>query len=160
MCHKLKTAKDVLDDKDIVIIARTDAIAVHGLDQAIDRSKAYLAAGADMIFVEAPTSIQQIEAIAKAIPQPKLMNMFDGGKTPLMPLSQLKQLGFNLVIIPSDLQRAAIKAMQATLNVIHKNGDSSSITSSLSSFSEREKIVETKKFLEFEYSKDWYKVTK
>ena len=152
MCHKIKTAKYALDDKEIVVIARTDAIAVEGLDKALERSKKYLVAGADMIFVEAPTSIEQIEAIAKAIPQPKLMNMFYGGKTPLVPLSRLKQLGYSLVIIPSDLQRAAIKAMQNTLDAIRANGDSSAVASSLSSFSDREKIIETEKFLQFEYS--------
>ena len=154
MCHKIQVAKESLEDGDIVLIARTDAIAVEGFEAAIKRSEAYLSAGADMIFVEAPTSIEEIEAIAKAIPQPKLINMFHGGKTPLVPLQKLKELGFNLVIIPSDLQRAAIHAMQKTLKAIRMHGDSASVASELVSFGEREKIIEAKKFLEFEYSGD------
>jgi 2-methylisocitrate lyase-like PEP mutase family enzyme len=133
-----------------VIIARTDAIAVEGLSQALDRARAYLEAGADMIFVEAPESIAQIEQIAKAIPQPKLINMFHGGKTPLVPLKFLQELGYKLVIIPSDLQRAAIRAMQKTLLAIRTAGDSSALAAEMASFKEREQIIGTADWLKFD----------
>ena len=147
MVHKITVARASLSHPDFVLIARTDGIAVEGFDSAISRAKAYLQAGADMIFVEAPESIQQIEAIAKAIPQPKLINMFYGGKTPLVPLEQLQSLGYQLVIIPSDLQRTAIHAMQQTLQTIQRDGDSSQRAEQLSSFAEREKIVDTASYL-------------
>jgi 2-methylisocitrate lyase-like PEP mutase family enzyme len=82
------------------------------------------------------------------------MNMFYGGKTPLVPASRLKELGYSLIIIPFDLQRAAIKAVQMALKVIALNGDSSSIENQLATFQEREEIIQTEKFLKFEYSED------
>ncbi len=147
MVQKIHAARDALTDPDFVIIARTDAIAVEGFEQAIARAKAYLKAGADVIFVEAPQSVEQIEAIAKEIPQPKLINMFYGGKTPLVPMDRLQQLGYQIVIIPSDLQRAAIHAMQKTLEVIHRDGDSKAIADQLVTFNEREEIIGTKDYL-------------
>lgn len=152
MCQKIRVAKKSVLDSDFVIIARTDAIACEGFEKAIARAKAYAEAGADMIFVEAPDSLAQIESIAKQIKIPKLINMFSGGKTPLVPLKTLQQLGYSIVIIPSDLQRAAIKAMQKTLATIAKNGDSSAIASELTTFKEREAIVETEKYLKIDKS--------
>lgn len=147
MCEKISVAKAALSNPEFVLIARTDAIAVDGFDAAIARAKAYVKAGADMIFVEAPQTIEQIEMIAKQVPGPKLINMFYGGKTPLVPLEQLADWGYQLIIIPSDLQRAAIHAMQKTLNVIKQEGDSSSIKDQLASFAEREKIIGTDQYL-------------
>lgn len=148
MCLKIRAAVAARHNPDFMIIARTDAIAVTGFDDAITRAKAYAASGADMLFVEAPTSRQQIEAIAQHIPQPKLINMFYGGKTPLIPRTDLEAMGYQVAIIPSDLQRAAIKAMQKTLDVIFEHGDSGSIASELATFKERETIIGTQRYLE------------
>lgn len=149
MAFKVKTAKQVAMELDpnFLLIARTDAIAVEGFEAAISRAKLCLDAGADMVFVEAPTSMEQIEAIAKEIQQPKLINMFYGGKTPLVPLKKLQQLGYQLVIIPSDLQRAAIFAMQQTLTAIKNDGDSKAVADQLVTFKEREEIIGTADFL-------------
>ena len=147
MCQKIRVARSSLRDPEFVVIARTDAIAVEGFEPAIARAKAYKEAGADMIFVEAPETIQQIEAIAAEVPGPKLINMFKGGKTPMVPVEKLQALGYNVVIIPSDLQRAAIKAMQMTLNAIYQHGNSETVSSQLATFKEREKIVGTEKYL-------------
>lgn len=147
MVQKLRVAKASLEDPDFTLIARTDAIAVEGFDAAIERAKAYEQAGADMIFVEAPESEDQIEAIAQAISTPKLINMFYGGKTPLVPVEKLQAWGYRLVIIPSDLQRAAISAMQNTLQAIAKAGDSGAIKDQMVSFKEREKIIDTASYL-------------
>src|SRR5271168_2216112 len=127
MVQKLKAVRDALHDPDFVLIARTDAIAVEGFAAAIDRASAYLEAGADVIFVEAPTSEAEIAEIAKRLPGWKLINMFEGGKTPLLPAERLQALGFNLVIIPSDTQRAAIKAMQRVLTAIASDGSSAAM---------------------------------
>lgn len=150
MCHKIRVARQSVRDVELIIIARTDAIAVEGLDSAIARAEAYKKAGADMIFVEAPETIQQIEMIAKKIAGPKLINMFQGGKTPVIPVATLEKLGYSVVIIPSDLQRAAIKAMQTTLSTIHQDGNSEKIATQLTSFKEREKIVKTAQYLEID----------
>lgn len=146
MCQKVTVARQSVSDPDFIVIARTDAIAVEGFEQAMIRAKAYIAAGADMIFVEAPETVEQIEHIAK-LPGFKLINMFHGGKTPMMPTQRLQDLGFNVVIIPSDLQRAAIKAMQTTLQAISLDGNSEAVSETLVSFKERELIVETKQYL-------------
>ncbi len=150
MCLKINVAKKCIKDSDFLIIARTDAIAVEGFDNAIVRAKAYLQAGADMIFVEAPETIEQIEKIAALIPQPKLINMFYGGKTPLVATEKLQELGYSVAIIPSDLQRAAIKAIQRTLAVISQNGNSAEIADQMVSFKEREIIIETDRYLKID----------
>jgi 2-methylisocitrate lyase-like PEP mutase family enzyme len=147
MCHKIKTAKQTKQNPDFLIIARTDAIGAESFDCAIDRALAYQEAGADMIFIEAPTSLSQIEEISQKISGLKLINMFHGGKTPVIEIKQLEKLGFNLVIVPSDLQRAAIKAIQKTLTVLHTDGNTLKIDQELVSFKEREKIVDTDKYL-------------
>lgn len=148
MCQKIRIACRARSNPDFVIIARTDAIAVNGFADAIERAKAYIAAGADMIFVEAPETEQHIIDIAKTLQHPKLINMFYGGKTPLIPKEQLTDLGYNIAIIPSDLQRAAIKAMQKTLATIWEHGDSASIADELTTFKEREALIDTERYLQ------------
>lgn len=147
MCRKIRIARHTLIDQECMIIARTDAIAAEGFESALSRAEQYVKAGADMIFVEAPETLDQIRAIARRIPGPKLMNMFYGGKTPLMPIEELSSLGYQLVIIPSDMQRAAIHAMQIVLAEIKRSGDSSAMAAQLTSFEEREKIVQTSRYL-------------
>lgn len=147
MTHKIRVARDAIADPDFTLIARTDAIAVEGFDRAIQRAQAYAEAGADMLFVEAPETLEQIETVAERLPQPKLINMFLGGKTPLVPAPRLAELGFRLIIIPSDLQRAAIRAMQQTLSAIAEDGDSGRLAESMASFSEREVIIDTERYL-------------
>jgi 2-methylisocitrate lyase-like PEP mutase family enzyme len=147
MAQKLRAARDAMSDPDIVLIARTDALAIEGLDAAIDRAHAYAAAGADVIFVEAPVSVEQIETIARRVPQPKLINMFQGGKTPLVPVARLKALGYQIVIIPSDLQRAAIRAMDDVLAVLARDGSSAALADRMASFKDRESVVDTAAYL-------------
>jgi 2-methylisocitrate lyase-like PEP mutase family enzyme len=147
MAQKLRAARDAMTDSDILLIARTDALAVEGLDAAVERAQAYAAAGADVIFIEAPVSVEQIEAIARRVPQPKLINMFQGGKTPLVPVARLKALGYQIVIIPSDLQRAAIRAMDDVLAAIARDGSSAALAERMASFTEREAVVDTAAYL-------------
>lgn len=147
MVAKLKAVRDALHDTDFVVIARTDAIAVEGFSAAFDRAAAYLEAGADVSFVEAPTSETEIAEIGKRLPGWKLINMFEGGKTPLLPVSRLQALGYQLAIIPSDTQRAAIKAMQRVLVAIARDGSAAAMRSDIASFAEREAIVDTAGYL-------------
>jgi len=143
MAQKLRAARDATGDADLVLIARTDALAIEGLDAAIARAHVYAAAGADVIFVEAPVSIEQIETIAHRVPQPKLINMFQGGKTPLVPVARLKTLGYQIVIIPSDMQRAAIRAMDDVLAALARDGSSAAVADRMVTFKEREDVVDT-----------------
>ncbi len=148
LCQKIRAVKDASEDPDMVLIARTDAIAVEGFDAAIDRMRAYMDAGADVAFVEAPTTEEEIEAVAERIPGPKLINMFLGAKTPLLSVQRLKEIGYKIVIIPSDTQRAAIRAMQKALETIQRDGHSGAMADEMASFQDREAIVNTARFIE------------
>ncbi len=140
--QKLRAVRDAVGD-DLVLIARSDALAVEGFDATIERCHAYAEAGAEVIFFEAPQSVDQIREIGRLLPYPKLINMFAGGKTPMVPLPVLKDWGYRLVIVPSDLQRAAIGAMQRTLEIIRRDGDSAAVTDQMPSFKDREAIIGT-----------------
>ncbi len=150
MVQRLRAVKDALHDPDFIVIGRTDAIAVEGYEAALERAAAYLEAGADMIFVEAPTTEQQIADIARRLPGLKLINMFQGGKTPLLPASRLQEFGYHVVIIPSDTQRAAIKAMQRVLATIARDGSAAAMIEDMASFKEREAVVDTAGYLELD----------
>ena len=152
MAQKIRAARDAAADPDLVIIARTDAIAVEGFESAIERAEAYAAAGADVLFVEAPQNEQQIEEIGRRIPQPKLINMFLGGKTPVVPLARLKAWGYRLVIVPSDMQRAALFAMTEVLQVLKQEGNSARLADRMASFADREEIVGTSAYLNLDAS--------
>lgn len=112
MVQKIRAATEARRG-DLVIIARTDARAVEGLEGALRRAQAYREAGADVLFVEAPESLQEIEQIARALPGPLMINIFKGGKTPVVPTADLDRMGYRLAIFPSELQRAALYAMFA-----------------------------------------------
>lgn len=141
MVQKIRAAVAARTDPDLVIIARTDARAVLGLEAAIARARAYAAAGADVIFVEAPQSLEEIERIAREVEAPLLINMFSGGKTPLISPDRLAALGYRIMIVPSDLQRAAIRAMQRAAAVLRRDGHTASLEGEVASFAEREEIV-------------------
>ena len=147
---KLKAVRDALTDDDMVIIARTDALAVEGLDAAVARMHKYIEAGADVAFVEAPRDLEQIEQVAKALPYPKLLNMFWGGKTPVVPRPTLASLGYNFVIVPGDLQRTAIFAMQEAAQAILTEGHTESLKGRMASFHDREAAVNTAHYMELD----------
>jgi 2-methylisocitrate lyase-like PEP mutase family enzyme len=122
--EKIRAAARAREGSELVLIARTDAIAVHGIDDAIERARAALDAGADVAFVEAPTSMEQIEAIATAVPGHKLFNLATGGRSPSVPVDELAALGFNLVIVPTVALYAAVDAMRrAARDVLEARSD-------------------------------------
>ncbi len=119
MVQKIHAAVDARQDPDFVIIARTDAVAVYGLEDALQRGQAYREAGADVVFIEAPRSIGELQAIAQTFPDtPLLYNWADSGKTPLLPLDEIRTLGFKLVIFPVSMLFAATHAMLRLLEVL------------------------------------------
>lgn len=142
MQAKLRAAKTALDGAPVSLIARTDGIAVEGLEAAITRARRYQDAGADILFIEAPETVEQIERIAEALPRSTLLlNMFEGGRTPRVPLSRLAELGYHIVIIPSDLQRAALLAMVRVAREIAAHGDSQSVSDLMATFDQRDIVV-------------------
>ena len=105
-----------------MIIARTDARAVTGLDDAIERGNLYAEAGADVIFVEAPQSADEIHRVAQEVKAPLLANMVQGGKTPAVKVAELERLGFKLVIFPAVCMAAAVTAIETALNRLQATG--------------------------------------
>ncbi len=143
MVGKIKALVDARRDADMVIIARSDARAIEGLQAAIDRVNAYIEAGADVGFVEAPKNAEELAAIPRSLKGPALVNIFEGGKTPPLPAKQLEEMGFKLGIYPSQTHRAAIRAAQEVLSVLRRDGDTAAIESRLATFNDREAAVNT-----------------
>jgi carboxyvinyl-carboxyphosphonate phosphorylmutase len=137
MVQKVRAAVEARQDPDFVIIARTDANAVHGLEDAIRRGKAYHEAGADVIFIEAPRSMTELRSIAQAFPGvPLLFNWAESGKTPPLPLEEIRALGFKLVIFPVSLLFAATYSMLGLLEVLKQGQTPASFASQMVTFSQ------------------------
>jgi 2,3-dimethylmalate lyase len=137
MAQKVRAAVDARTDPDFVIIARTDARAVEGLDSALDRARRYRDAGADVLFIEALVSEAEIEAAAAAFPDvPLLFNWAEGGKTPPVSLGRLTELGYRIVIFPIGTLLAATAAMRRILQEIAAAGTPASLLGELPTFGE------------------------
>jgi 2-methylisocitrate lyase-like PEP mutase family enzyme len=143
MVGKIHAAVDTRRDPDLVIIARSDARAVEGLQAAIDRVNAYLEAGADVGFVEAPENVEELRIVGRDVKGPALVNVFEGGKTPMLPARELQAMGFRLGIYPSQTHRAAIRAAQRVLAALKEDGDTRRVEDELATFQEREDAVGT-----------------
>lgn len=142
MVQKVRAAVDEAGQDGPLVIARTDARAVHGPDDAIARLLAYAEAGAGLLFFEAPRTVEEIRRVGSDLGGYDLVvNMFAGGKTPQVSPAQLEQLGYRLMIVPSDLQRAAIAAMRKTAELLHRDGSTQAITDDLVTFAEREEAI-------------------
>ncbi len=150
MVAKIRAAVDTRRDESMVVIARTDARAVEGFEAAIDRMNAYLEAGADVGFVEAPQTVEEMARIPASIGKPALVNIFEGGKTPPQPARQLEAMGFRIGIYPSQTHRAAIFAAKEVLAVLKRDGDTAAIEHRLATFDDRENAVNTAHWHEIE----------
>jgi 2-methylisocitrate lyase-like PEP mutase family enzyme len=144
MVGKLRAAVEARSDPGLVIIARTDARAVEGFEAAVERARAFVAAGADVVFLEAPQTIDEIAAVPNRVPAPCLLNMFQGGKTPYLPASRVAEMGYRIMIVPSDLQRAAVAAMQEAARQLREQGSTEDLAArgGMISFAERERVVD------------------
>jgi 2-methylisocitrate lyase-like PEP mutase family enzyme len=112
---KIRAAVEARTDPDLMIIARTDAIAVNGFDDALRRAELAVRAGADMLFVEAPTTEAQIEQVAHAFDTPLLFNYAPGGRSPLLPFARLRELGYAVILLPVDTLFVAVRAIETFL---------------------------------------------
>ncbi len=146
MVGKIKAAVDTRRDAGLVVIARSDARAVEGLRAAIDRVNAYLEAGADIGFVEAPQNEEELRIVGREVAGPALVNVFEGGKTPMLPASALEAMGFRLGIYPSQTHRAAIRAAQRVLAALKRDGHTTEVEADLATFQEREDAVGTERW--------------
>jgi len=152
--EKLHAALDARSSKDFIIVARTDARATEGLDKAIERGLYYKKIGADVIFVEAPKSIQEMKKIGKSIKAPLVANMIEGGATPLSSSKKLHDMGFKIILYPLSILFANTYASLEILKELKKTGTTSKFNKKLVSFDQFNDLVELPKFrkLETRYS--------
>jgi 2-methylisocitrate lyase-like PEP mutase family enzyme len=141
MVRKVRAALAARRDPDTLIVARTDAIAVTGLEDAIERMLAYADAGADVIFPDAPRSVEELRAIAGAIPKPLVANMSERGKTPLLDLETLRELGYAVALFPSSSLFAAARSAQEVAEVLQATGTTAGILDRLLPFAELNELV-------------------
>jgi len=145
--EKIKAATEARRDSGLVIVARTDARAIEGLDGALKRADMYLKAGADVLFIEAPESMAELEAIPKAFPTvPCLANMIEHGKTPFLSAEALQAIGFKLVVFPLSALYAATAAMETVYGSLKKHGSSAQLSVPQLSFQQFADFIELEKF--------------
>ena len=149
MVGKVKAAVDARKTSDTLIIARTDARAVQGLQEAIDRAHIYEEAGADILFIEAPRSVDELKIIRKSfhLNTPLLANMVEGGKTPVKTAEDLKSLGFNIVIFPGGAVRAATFQLQEYYAGLLENGSNAEFSKRMHDFDSLNAVIGTPELL-------------
>jgi 2-methylisocitrate lyase-like PEP mutase family enzyme len=139
--QKVRAAVEARGQDHLVIIARTDAIAVEGLPEALRRAKAYHEAGADALFVEAPRTRDELVEIGRALPGIKIANIVEGGRTPIMPAATLTEMGFKIAIYANLVLRTSVKAIQASLEHLRANGDTHAIINRMITMEERARVT-------------------
>ncbi len=139
---KIKAAVDARQDADLLILARTDACAVHGFEAAIERAQKFSEAGADILFVEAVTTPEQIRALPQRLARPQLMNMVIGGKTPIVGAQELAQLGYGIVLYANAALQGAVIGMQKALAVLRDERSVREDSGLVATFAERQRLVD------------------
>jgi 2-methylisocitrate lyase-like PEP mutase family enzyme len=149
MAGKIKAAVDARADRETLIIARTDAIAVEGFQEAIDRAGLYAEAGADVLFVEAPGSETELSSIVAALGDrlPLMANMVEGGKTPILSAEQLETLGFSLVIFPGGIVRAIARCAVDFYATLARDGSSAAFRNRMYDFDALNAVIGTPEML-------------
>ena len=156
MVGKVKAAVDARLDSNFLIVARTDARAIDGFQAAIDRGNSFVEAGADVTFIEAPETLDEIKRIPQLVKVPQIINMVIGGKTPIIPLTELAAMKFGMVLYANAALQGAIMGMQAALGDLRKAGQLDESSPSVANFGERQRLVQKPKFdkLEKKYAAD------
>ena len=153
--EKLQSAIDAKSSKDFIIVARTDARAIEGLDGAIERGNYYKKIGADVIFVEAPKSLEEMKKIGKSINAPLVANMIEGGATPINSASKLHKMGYRIILYPLSILYANTFATLKILHELKNKGTTMKLKNNLVRFDQFNDIVELSKYskLEKRYAK-------
>ena len=145
---KIEAAVHARQDPETVIIARTDARSAFGLGEAISRACTFVEAGADAIFIEAPRSLEELETVGRQVKAPLVFNMTEGGKSPVVSITKLQEMGFKVVLFPSDLQRVFIGGARKVLEARLKGAVGP--LEGMSGFKERDELVDLDGYLELE----------
>jgi len=138
-CRKIEMAADTR--KEMLILARSDARATHGIDEAIKRVNEYVKAGADFVLIDAPGSVEELKKIGDGIKAPIMVNMVEGGKTPILTKEELKNLGFSLICYPTVALFAAVHHMKEVLGDLLREGTSKNISKKLETFKDYTSLV-------------------
>lgn len=146
MVGKIKAATDARTDEHFLIIARTDARATDGLKEAVERAYAYSEAGADIIFVEAPQSVEEMQEIAKIVQKPLVANMVEGGKTPVLPISQLETIGYKIAIFPNSVTRFVVQAAQELYRELKEQGSTVKLRERMLQFDQLNELLDLEAF--------------
>jgi 2-methylisocitrate lyase-like PEP mutase family enzyme len=139
--RKLRAVLQARRDPELVVIGRTDARAVLGLEAAIDRAKRFRDIGCDLVFIEAPQSRAELERISREVQAPMLANMLTGGKTPILKKRELEQLGFKIAVYPIESLMALARSFSTVLSALRRDGDLHAVEGSLAGFSELKEIL-------------------
>lgn len=150
MVGKVHAALDAREDEELVVIARTDAREGLGLDAALERARAYAEAGADLTFVEAPLTREEMARIPKEVPVPQVANMVEGGKTPLLSADELEEMGYKVVLFANCVLRAGVKAVERILGVLKQEGTTAGHLELLISMEERNRLTGLEEISEWE----------
>lgn len=141
MVNKIKAAVAARKDEDFVIIARTDARTVHGIEEAIKRGKAYEKAGADVLFIESPESVDEMKLITSSFNIPVLANMVEGGRTPLLSDNELQELGYDLVIYPTASTYITARAVKKLMEELKEKGTTKHLIEDMISFEDFNNLI-------------------
>jgi 2-methylisocitrate lyase-like PEP mutase family enzyme len=151
MVYKIKAALDARTDSNLAIIARTDALAVNGMDDALDRAHAYAEAGAQVIFVEAPRTVEELKKVSVSLVNRHLVaNMVEGGKTPLLSLQELEEVGFKMMLCANTVLRASIKAISMSLKTLREDGSQAGLLDSICTWEERQTLFKLQQISKWE----------
>lgn len=148
--ERIRAAALARGANDVVIVARTDALAVHGLDDAIARAALALDAGADVTFIEAPTTLAEVERVAREVPGPKMYNLAAGGRSPALTVSRLGELGYALVVVPTVALYAAVHAIRHAARDLLRQGSDEYVATLGMSPSELFEVVGLTRWLELD----------
>ena len=148
---KIRAAADARMDKNFLLIARTDARAVNGLKDAVERGKRYLDSGAEALFIEAPQNIEELEMIAKAFPDTILIaNMIEGGKTPNLTAKDLENIGFKIVFWPCSALYVITQAFKEAMTVLHETGTTKAYEDKMMHFTDFNQFIGLNSYMELE----------
>ena len=148
MAGKIAAAVDARSSDDFVVVARTDALATAGLDEALRRLRLYADAGADVLFADGPTTLEQLAAVPRALPRPVMANMVEGGRTPLVSAGELERMGYRIAIFPNSLVRLFARQGAKLLAALRTDGTTAGARGEMLTFDELNEMLGTADVLE------------